>query len=207
MTGRGEESRVEIAFGEYLLELQYALLGETSDQARSGNLMQNAEGRAASRTFFSIPSDGLDFGEPPGVVFDLTFYPFAGKHVFLLHFRRGGLANLSHPSRLVTLRRLVPFWVASGLRILQDFAGIFRRKLLICFVFSLGGATHNPLVEGSNPSGPPLPVAILPLHNRPINIVPRQSRHAAPVPRMRANIESFVKHSEIVLWGGISDLV
>ena len=29
-----------------------------------------------------------------------------------------------------------------------------RAKLLICFVFNLGGATHNPLVGDSNPSGP-----------------------------------------------------
>jgi hypothetical protein len=44
--------------------------------------------------------------------------------------------------------------VASGLRILQDFAGICRGKLGISFVFGVRGRTHNLLVPGSNPGGP-----------------------------------------------------
>jgi hypothetical protein len=44
--------------------------------------------------------------------------------------------------------------VASGLRVLQDFAGICRGKLGISFVFGVRGRTHNLLVPGSNPGGP-----------------------------------------------------
>jgi hypothetical protein len=34
----------------------------------------------------SFDSDGLDFGELTVVVFNFTFYSFAGKHFCLLHF-------------------------------------------------------------------------------------------------------------------------
>ena len=44
------------------------------------------------------------------------------------------------------------FW----LRILLRFAGFCRRKLLILFVVSVAKGTHNLLVSGSNPGGPPV---------------------------------------------------
>jgi hypothetical protein len=44
--------------------------------------------------------------------------------------------------------------VASGLRILQDFAGICRWKWGIFFVFGVRERTHNLLVPGSNPGAP-----------------------------------------------------
>jgi hypothetical protein len=36
--------------------------------------------------FDSFHPDGLDFGELPGVVFDLTFCSFTGEHQIYLHF-------------------------------------------------------------------------------------------------------------------------
>jgi len=46
------------------------------------------------------------------------------------------------------------FLCASCVRILPGFAAIYRAILLIFFVISGLRRTHNPLVGGSNPSGP-----------------------------------------------------
>jgi hypothetical protein len=77
----------------------------------------------------------------------------------------GRAGNRSHSGRAFGSKsnaiKLIPLFlfslvslVASGLRILQDFAGICRGSLGIFFVLGVRGRTHNLLVLGSNPSGP-----------------------------------------------------